>query len=82
MYRVIVPFFDLEDEGYSYHIGDEYPRKGKEVRDGRINALLTGKNKRGVPLIKKSEEPEVVQNERAINTGNAKIKPRNKKQHK
>lgn len=82
MFRVIVPFFDLQDKGYSYRIGDEYPRQGHEVGDGRINALLTGKNKRGIPLIERVEEPEAVQDGRPSDTGDAESKPRKNKQRK
>lgn len=82
MYRVIVPFFDLQDKGYAYHIGDVYPRQDKEVRDGRINTLLTGKNRRGIPLIEEVEEPKAVQDERASDFGDAESKPRKSKQRK
>lgn len=82
MYRVIVPFFDLLDGGHSYRKGDEYPRQGKEVGDGRINALLSGKNKRGISLIEEVEEAKAVQDERPSDSGDAKSKPRKSKQRK
>lgn len=53
MYEVIKHFVDLQDNGYSYEVGDEFPRRGKIVSDERLNELVSNQNKRGVPLIKK-----------------------------
>ena len=82
MYRVIVPFFDLQDKGYAYRLGDVYPRQEKEVGDGRIDALLSGKNRRGIPLIEEIKESEAVQDERASNLDDAESKSRKNKQRK
>lgn len=62
MYKVIVGFADLQDpceghEGYPYQVGDEYPRPGMEVSEERLDELATGKNRRGVPLIRKVKAP-------------------------
>lgn len=51
MYRVIVPFKDLEDNGYVYQKGDTYPREGATPNKKRITELSTASNKRGHPLI-------------------------------
>lgn len=59
MYTVLVEFFDLQDNGYRYSAGDNYPRKGLEPTVNRINELASEKNKRGLPLIKKAVEKAV-----------------------
>lgn len=51
MYRVIKAFVDLQDNNYSYNVGDEYPRKGMSVLPSRIKELASKKNRQGVPLI-------------------------------
>ena len=66
MYKVIVYFTDLQDNGHPYHIGDAFPRKGVNVSKERLDELSSGRNKRKKPLIefiaeKKTEkEPEKV----------------------
>jgi len=55
MYKVIVYFEDLQDKNRPYNIGDTYPRKGLKPSDERIEELATGKNIRGIPLIKAEE---------------------------
>ena len=57
-YFVIKAFNDLMDNRYRYEIGDEYPRKGKSVTQKRLAELSGTKNKRGIALIKKKEEPK------------------------
>lgn len=52
MYKAIVYFEDLQDEAHPYNVGDTYPRKGLKPTDERIEELATGKNIRGIPLIK------------------------------
>lgn len=52
LYKVIEFFTDLQDEDFAYHIGDTYPREGKQVTAKRIRELSTKNNKRGKPLIK------------------------------
>lgn len=64
MYKVIKKFHDLKDatktkNGMVYHeynVGDEFPRKGHEVSDERIEELAGKENKQGVPLIELVEE--------------------------
>lgn len=56
MYKVIEYFEDLQDKKFAYNVGDEYPRKGLEVTDKRIEELATTQNRRKIPLIKKVEE--------------------------
>lgn len=63
MYKVLVNFTDLQDKNYRYHAGDEFPRKGFKVSDERIDELATNKNRRGIPMIAKVEEP--IKNEEA-----------------
>ena len=56
MYRVLTPFKDLQDDGYRYQAGDEFPRKGLTVSAKRLNELLTNKNRRHMPMIEVAEE--------------------------
>ena len=51
MYRVVVAFKDLEDNGHVYKLGDEFPRKNVDVLEERIAELSSTNNKRGVVLI-------------------------------
>lgn len=59
MYRVLTMFHDLTDvvhiKGgvvcHAYHEGDIYPRAGMTPSPERIEALLSGDNARGIPLI-------------------------------
>jgi len=57
MYRVIKLFTDKQDMGYEYKVGDEFPRKGKQVSNERLAELSGSNNLQGVPLIRK-EEPK------------------------
>ena len=57
MYRVIKHFVDLQDNNFTYNVGDEYPRKGMSVLPSRIRELATDKNRQGVPLIE--EIPDI-----------------------
>ena len=57
MYRVIKYFTDLQDNDHEYNVGDIYPHNKKNVSASRIKELSTDKNRRGVPLIEKVEEP-------------------------
>lgn len=64
MYKVIKKFHDLQDatktkNGMVYHeynVGDEFPRKGREVSEERLEELAGKENKQGVPLIEFVEE--------------------------
>lgn len=58
MYRVIKYFTDLQDNNHEYNVGDIYPHNKKKVSASRIKELATDKNRRGVPLIEKVEEPK------------------------
>ena len=49
----------MQDNNFAYQVGDEYPRKGLNVLQSRINELASSKNRQGVPLIE--EIPEVVE---------------------
>ena len=58
MYRVIKYFTDLQDNNHEYNVGDIYPHNKKKVSARRLKELSTDKNRRGVPLIEKVEEPK------------------------
>ena len=58
MYRVIKYFTDLQDNDHEYNVGDIYPHNKKKVSASRIKELSTNKNRQGVPLIEKVEEPK------------------------
>lgn len=51
MYKAILMFSDLCDNGHVYRAGDVYPRDGIEVSDERLAELSTDKNRRARPLI-------------------------------
>ena len=51
MYKVIHYFNDLQDDGYAYNVGDEFPHNGMTVTKERIEELSGRENKQGVPLI-------------------------------
>lgn len=51
MFKAIVLFTDLQDGNHKYMPGDEYPRHGLKPTQDRINELLTGNNRRGIPMI-------------------------------
>lgn len=57
-YKVIHPFFDLQDkERHTYKVGDPFPHKG-EVSEKRVAELTGNKNKLGKPVIELVEEVE------------------------
>ena len=57
-YKVIHPFFDLQDEKrHTYKVGDPFPYKG-EVSEERVAELTGNKNKLGKPVIELVEEVE------------------------
>ena len=58
MYRVIVYFEDLQDNGQPYNVGDVFPKGNKKVTKKRLNELATDKNRRHIPLIEKVEKPK------------------------
>ena len=59
MWRVLVDFADLQDNGHVYRAGDEFPRGGT-VEPGRAAELASSNNRRGFPLIEEvvSSQPE------------------------
>ena len=61
MYRVIKMFTDLQDGGYMYNAGDEFPRSGVKVSESRINELLSTRNRQGKPLIALEEKPPEIE---------------------
>ena len=48
---VIKEFYDLNDNGYKYDVGDRYPRKGLKPSPERVAELSGKSNKQGTPLI-------------------------------
>ncbi len=56
MYKVIKSFTDMQDNNYSYYVGDTFPHNGVEVGAERIAELASDKNRRGVPLIEEIVE--------------------------
>ena len=52
MYKVIKTFKDLQDNGYIYTKGDEYPREGMTASKERIKELAGKNNIIGEPIIK------------------------------
>ena len=50
-YKVIKTFADLQDDKHLYKPGDDYPRKGLEVTEARINELASDKNAANMQLI-------------------------------
>lgn len=51
VYRVIKHFTDLQDNNYSYIVGDAFPHDGVSVSQERIDELSGPDNRQGVPLI-------------------------------
>ena len=58
MYRVIKCFTDLQDDNHEYNVGDIFPHNKKKVSASRVKELSTDKNRQGIPLIEKVEEPK------------------------
>ena len=56
MYKVIRDFFDLQDNAHQYKAGDAFPRDGYTPTPGRLSALSSEKNRRGIPLIMEIKE--------------------------
>ena len=55
-YKVIEKFKDLQDNGFYYKAGDDFPRSGKKASKKRITELATDANRRGIPLIEEVKE--------------------------
>ena len=62
-YTVLKHFRDLQDDGYVYHEGDNFPREGLSVSQERIDELSSNGNKRCIPLIAEVKNPEEVSQE-------------------
>ena len=58
MYKAIVEFYDLADDGRKYRVGDTFPRPDLKVSDERIAYLLGSNNKLGKPVIENAGKPE------------------------
>lgn len=56
MYKVLVYFTDLQDNGYPYNEGDAFPRFGLSVSENRLKELSTTNNRRGIQLIQLVEQ--------------------------
>lgn len=64
MYKVILDFKDLRDDGHEYKVGDTYPHSGKADAD-RVKHLMTPTSMRGALIeevkemkkVEKAEEP-------------------------
>lgn len=56
MYKVIKYFTDRQDNNYTYHEGDTYPREGLDVTEKRLNELASSNNRRKMPLIENADE--------------------------
>lgn len=59
MYRAIIPFCDLQDNGRSYEAGEAFPRPGLSVSKARLNELSTDSNRMGFPLIEEVPDAPV-----------------------
>lgn len=51
MCKVIYRFRDLQDNGYTYEVGDMFPHPGVTVSEDRFEELSGPNNAIGVPLI-------------------------------
>lgn len=60
MHKVIVNFFDLQDNNYAYKAGDIFPREGVTVSEKRLEALKGTNNRRKVALIEEVKESKKV----------------------
>ena len=58
MYKTVIMFRDLTDNGHVYHPGDTFPRDGMTVDAARITELSGSANRRGCPLIVEAAEPK------------------------
>ena len=59
MYRAIIAFCDLQDNGRSYEAGEQFPRRGLKVTAERLEELAGSNNRMGFPLIEEiaAEKP-------------------------
>lgn len=59
-YRVIKHFVDLQDNNYSYDVGDVFPHTGMVVESSRLAELSGSYNKQRQPLIAYEDDPEEI----------------------
>ena len=52
-YKAKEHFIDLQDNNYSYNVGDIFPRSGYDVSEERIEELASSDNLRGRPVIER-----------------------------
>ena len=62
MYRALITFRDLED-GHLYQTGDPFPYDGREIKQERLESLLSERNRSNMRLIERVDinippEPE------------------------
>ena len=69
MYKVIKSFVDHRDKNHLYKVGDTFPKVGSVASENRIAELSSDKNKIGVPLIEKVEEPKKKKTKRTEDQG-------------
>lgn len=50
-YKAKERFTDLQDNNFSYNVGDIFPRSGYTVSEERIKELASSDNRRGRPVI-------------------------------
>lgn len=58
MFKVVLPFFDLQDGNREYHPGDVFPRDGLKVSAERLVELASSNNRLGVSVIEEVKEQE------------------------
>ena len=73
-YEVINLFTDVQDNGYEYKVGDEYPRKGLKPTEARIRELKGTSNLRGIALIREVAEEVMEVKEAEVEPKKAKAK--------
>ena len=66
MYKVIVPFKDLQDGGYLYKAGDTFPRHGLNPDKKRLKELSTARNRRKTVLIEEVKEDVILDVDRGL----------------
>ena len=65
-YKVLKFFTDMQDNGYAYRAGDEFPRQGLTVSAKRLKELASDKNARKTPLIEAVENASPVPEEAPV----------------
>lgn len=63
-YKAVVFFRDGADDNHLYRPGEEFPRPGLKVTEARLQELSTEANRRGTPMIRKTDPaPDPVQHD-------------------